>query len=443
MSERNLTHETSIFSLWLNWVITGGSLSLPILLSVYLPPLLIPIICLAFSAALIYYDRSSLRNHTAVCPLILTIAARTLFYSALIMVIISIMYSRGYITYFYDAESLNTAIPFVTLLIIGPVALVTSVWSYVRGKRYAACERCRLVLGTVSERGFIGQIFSHEVRFQRFFLIAISAVLTVIAWTYYALFYINVNINIPDKFFFGWIPMILYLVSVFYIGARCFTIWAYYYQDIDGSDKRHGSSTTIRILIISGNSFYLSRDDDEFNETPDGHMFDTPATVTLSHKEEMSIERATLHFCNMSRLDESDFTLRYMYTSREATGNRNTFHYICCPKSEAILKNSALDGKWYNLSQVERLLHNHELTPLLAAEIHRLYTVTMAWKTYDAEGKRLYKVKHYHPIFRLDGICDWDVDFNSQQWLKVARLNEDKPFFRLRKFWRNLSTIVP
>lgn len=78
---------------------------------------------------------------------------------------------------------------------------------------------------------------------------------------------------------------------------------------------------------------------------------------------------------------------------------------------------------------------------MLASEIHRLHTITMAWKTYDAEGRRLYKVKNYHPIFRLDGICDWDVDFNSPKWLDVARLNEDKRFFRLRKLWRSIYTV--
>lgn len=105
------------------------------------------------------------------------------------------------------------------------------------------------------------------------------------------------------------------------------------------------------------------------------------------------------------------------------------------------MEKSALRGRWYNLSQVERLLHNRELTPMLASEIHRLHTITMAWKTYDAEGRRLYKVKNYHPIFRLDGICDWDVDFNSPKWLDVARLNEDKRFFRLRKLWRSIYTV--
>lgn len=440
MSSKNITHETAIFGLWLNWVIAGGALSLPILLSVYIQPLFIPLISLVLAGAMLVYDRASLRSHTAVCPVILTIATRSLFYSSLIMVLISVIYTRGIISYFYDDETLNSSIPFITLLIVAPVVFLTTVWSQIRGKKYSACQRCAITLGSTSERGFLGKIFSQESRYQRYFMLGIWGVLSVIAWSYYTYFYINVNINIPDRFFFGWIPVILYLISVFYLGARCFTLWAYYYQDNNATERQQGASSSLRILIISGDKFFLSREE-EYNDIPDGYLVDTPATITLPHHKEISLENAARNFRDLSRLEKDDFTLRFMYVSREASGLRNTFHYICCPTSADVISKSSFKGRWYNLSQVERLLHNRDLSPMLASEIHRLYTVTMAWKTYDAEGRRLYKVKHYHPIFRLDGICDWDVDFNSPTWLNVARLNEDKPFFRLRKLWRSLYAV--
>ena len=82
------------------------------------------------------------------------------------------------------------------------------------------------------------------------------------------------------------------------------------------------------------------------------------------------------------------------------------------------------------------------LSPLLSTEINRLYTVAMMWKTYDREGRRLYRIKNYRPMFRINGIQDWDVDFNDPHWLYIARNNEDKPFFRLRKWWqKNISGI--
>ena len=60
----------------------------------------------------------------------------------------------------------------------------------------------------------------------------------------------------------------------------------------------------------------------------------------------------------------------------------------------------------------------------------------MAWKTYDRDGRRLYPIKNYRPTFRFRDFKTWDVDYNDLHWLDVATNNEDKPFYRLRRFWR-------
>ncbi len=125
---KNTSYESALFGLWLNWVIAGGVLFIPNLVSVYAPPQLIPIITYALAGALFIYNKSSLRSRKAVCPLLPTIAMRTLFMSATIMVIISIIYRRGLITYFYDQNTINSAKPFVTSLIISPVVFVNTLW---------------------------------------------------------------------------------------------------------------------------------------------------------------------------------------------------------------------------------------------------------------------------------------------------------------------------
>lgn len=442
MPSRNLTHETAIFGLWLNWVIAGGALFLPNILSVYIPPLYVPIICVVLAVGLLVYDRSSIRSHTAVCPLIPAIAMRSLLFSAIIMTLISIIYKRGMINYFYASDTLNGAIPFVTALIISPVTLAISLWAWIRDKKFFACHKCHVALGTLPERGFLGKLFSQESRYQLFFLLGISGALTLFTWIYYIYYYVNVNINVPDRFVFGWVPVTLFVISIFYLGARCFTIWAYYYQDVEGSDRMQGSMTSIRVLIIHGDNIFLSREG-EFSDVPDGNLYDTPATVSMSYMSTLSLERATVIMNNLTMIPTDCFTMRFTYKSEEASGDRNTFHYVCCVEDVEKVAESHITGKWFNLSQVERLLHNREISPLLAAELNRIYTITMAWKTYDFDGRRLYKVKNYHPLFRLKGICDWDVDFNSPHWLNVAHLNEDKAFFRLRRLIRRINAIIP
>ena len=81
-------------------------------------------------------------------------------------------------------------------------------------------------------------------------------------------------------------------------------------------------------------------------------------------------------------------------------------------------------------------MKNGEVNSLLAGEIYRIYTVTMAYKTYDREGMRLYNIKHYRPSFHLNEIRNILVDYNDPVWMYVAKDNEDKPFFRIKRAWR-------
>ena len=80
-------------------------------------------------------------------------------------------------------------------------------------------------------------------------------------------------------------------------------------------------------------------------------------------------------------------------------------------------------------------------TPL-ATELYRIHTITMAWKTYDRRGRRLYPVKNYRPTFRLGDLRKWDVDYDDTSWFSVAFNNEDRKFFRLRSLWQKVTGIL-
>ena len=60
----------------------------------------------------------------------------------------------------------------------------------------------------------------------------------------------------------------------------------------------------------------------------------------------------------------------------------------------------------------------------------------MAWKTYNRQGRRLYPIKHYKPIFRLRDFKEWDVDYNDPAWLQISEENEDTRFYRARRLLR-------
>lgn len=448
MSQSNPSQETAIFGLWLKWLIAEGALFIPNILSVYLPALYIPVVCIVLAVGLLLFERSSGRNFSLACPLILSVSVRSLLCSAAIMVIVSFIHRHGWVDYFMDPTTVNPAIPYVTALIISPVVLVFAGWAVLRGDKFGVCRRCVVEFGPKSERGPLGELITREGRYQLVFLLTISVVLTIFTWVYYLVWYVNININIPDRFVFGWVPIVLYVVSLFYMGARCFTLWSEYFEESGEAEEEHPASTALRILIIHGNSIFLTRVSDDDEESAQlaaamGKMarveFDTPTAFGIPYEKRLPQGRAGEMFSKLTGLGPDKYTMRYLYTSHEAAFGHNAFHYVCTPKDPEAIEESGIPGRWYNLSQFTSLYQNRELTPMLAAEIYRIYTVAMAWKTYDREGRRLYKVKNYRPLFRLEGICDWDVDFDSSHWLYVSRFNEDRPFWRLRRMFNRLS----
>ncbi|MCM1077109.1 MAG: hypothetical protein NC411_07090 [Bacteroides sp.] len=430
----HITNEKAIFTLWLNWTISVGCLAIPETVSIFLPKPWIPFVVFGLMFLLILYRNNGQKFKASSCDLVQTVCVRTLCTSAVIMIIISIIYARGFISLFYPEELINSEIPYLTILVLGPVAVFYTALALIEGDNASVCRRCIIRNGTASERGFLGKMFMQESRYQVRFLMFMSIVVSVTGWVYYAFFYINVNLNSADTFFFDWVPTIVYGLSIIFFGMRYFTLWSYYYNHIELNPFLSVNTSGVRFILLNDNDVYLSRTEG-FHDLPDGNKFDTPADISLSHRSYVSLEEATEHLCNMSGLMPEDFSLRFMYKSTDLSGRANIFHFICCLTSKDVIEKTAYRGQWCTLSQLQRLLYNHELTRILASEIHRLHTVTMAWKTYDSEGHRLYKIKRYRPAFRLKGICDWNVDFNDRHWLEVARFNEDSPFFRIRRIF--------
>lgn len=432
---QHITNEKAIFTLWLNWTIAVGALAMPQFSALVLPRPWIPAVTFLMMFLLILYRNTGHKFQVSSCDLVQTICVRTLCISATIMVLISIIYARGLISFFYPQELINVHVPYLSVLILAPVAAINCLYYALRGNKAGVCRRCIIKYGPATERGFLGKIFSQESRYQVHCLLLIATVLSAIGWFYYAYFYVNVNINSADNFFYNWIPLIFYGLSIIFFGMRYFTLWSYYYNHIELNPRVRMDGSGVRFLIIHDDSVFLSRVS-EFDDIPDGDKYDTPANLSLRHYHYVSLDEAATYLKNMSGMSDDDFSLRFMYKSNDLSGMANVFHFICCVSSKSVVDETSLRGEWYTLPQLQRLLYNHEMSHTLAAEIHRLHTVTMAWKTYDIDGYRLYKIKNYRPAFRLKGICEWNVDFNNPRWLDVARFNEDSPLFKLRRLVR-------
>ena len=100
-----------------------------------------------------------------------------------------------------------------------------------------------------------------------------------------------------------------------------------------------------------------------------------------------------------------------------------------------IIQQSRIKGEMYTLANIKKLIAENKVSGIFKSEIERIYKISMAWKTYNQKGNKIYNIKNYKPTFRVCDIKDWDVDYNDISWLFVSGNNADRPFFKIRKFW--------
>ncbi len=433
--ERRAANNYGIYSLWANWALALGLLVGVVLLSLVLPKLWLPLAAFIIASVLFSLVRYNRDAEQPGCFRLPYLACWSLVWSAAIMMIINLMHMDWIFGELDILDNANTEIPYITVLIIAPVTFVVTLWSVISGPKSWFCQDCQIRYGTAAERGFLGTLFNQEGEYQSRTLMYMSLFLSITEWGYYFFFYINFNLNSPDKFFYVWMPVIFYVLSLLYLGFRYAGLWTYYCQNIEGSTLRNGSTTLLRFLIVNEDRIFLHTPDTQVEDVrPTSLDIDTPASVALRFKRSLNEFEAETYFKGLSGISGSD--LRFIYVNTNFNTEYNIFHYACFVEDPTTIEQSRLKGDWYTLAEVEQLLKTRKASPVLGSELNRIYTVAMAWKKYDRNGNRLYKTKNYQPTFDLRDFKDWTVDFNDKSWLYVALNNEDRPFFRIRRFWR-------
>lgn len=432
ISKRKRNLDMAIITLWLHWAIATSTLALPILLGYFMPLKWLPLIIVMEIIGLYYYIRSSAVTVPR-CYLIMNICARALICSCVIMVIINMAFSTGAIHSLYESDTLNREIPFIPTLIISPSACFFALMASIKKSRQSFCQNCIIRYGSAAERGFIGGIYKQEGNRQSELLAWLTGVITVFDWGYYLICYINVNFNQSDTFFLVVIPVGFYILTLIYTALRYSGLLAYYSREAIGAARARGSITQLRFLVVYDNSIFLGPDDPE-QSSP---RLDTPYSLTIHYCKDIPIELVKDYFCNLAQAP--DATLKYIYTSESGNLDGTIRHYIATISNKDDIDYSLHpDGQWYTFYQLKQMVNARKLAPLLRAEIVRIYTTVMTWKTYDDNRHRLYKIKNYRPTFHLQQLPDWNVDFNDNRWLFIAANNEDIRFFKLRRFVKRL-----
>lgn len=432
-----LENSEGIFRLWLNWVMGTGALTLLVVATLWIKHLWMPFVAFALEGLLFISVRNNRKRIFPICHLLPFTVMRIMFWSGIVMLIINGLYSRWIVDRVFDVENINHEIPFITQLIVGPVSMIVLLWAKIKKRDLAFCLDCKMSHGTPAERGFLGVLFSQEGQFQNNLLLGISTFSTVVSWIYYAVFYSNSYFSNMDKYIFVWCPVLLFIAGLIYTAVRYIGVWRYYERNIEGTTIRTGRNTRIRFLMIYDNYIGLKVPDEKKEQMlPGSSKIDTPAwTVTKFHNTVPDYD-AQEYFRQLTHIPHAD--VRFAYSNLSGNADCNIFHFLVFldqKQKEAFTRENE-ETHWFTLYEVSKLINNKETSPLLSAEIVRIHTMAMAWKTYHSNGKRRYAIKHYTPTFRLRDLHKWDIDFNDPKWLRVADNNEDVRFYRLRRFWR-------
>lgn len=432
MSEKNnrTFHIDSVQSaLWRNWALGAGAISLPLLLGLWIPMFWIAIITVVEAWVLVVAMKSNYKGMINTCSLLLHLATRILITSALIMMGIVILCTDWLVPTVIHLQLYNSEIPFITCLIVFPCTIFFCLtWLYA-GLGDTHCRDCQRRNGYYAGDNIAVTLYYKETRYQVILLLSLAILLGAIEYWYYFARYINSDFNAPDHFFFNFMPTAVYLLSLLFMYGRYVSMGTLYKAlDPNGHTKRN--RTVVRFLIFCG--------DELLAHLGPNNLFDTPAEKVINRTRSISENQARFMLQEMMPIE--NFSLRYCFTNDGFAIGSNIIHYAAfLPEN---LRDSVPDDDvWMNPYMLDAALAQNSLNPVFANELFRLHTITMAWKTYDRKGRRLYPIRHYRPTFRFRDLPNWDVDYDDETWFDIANNNEDRKFYRLRNFWNNITDV--
>lgn len=241
-------HLKSVFTLWSNWLAaTGAIIAVPVL-GLWISCTWLPLVVFGIEICIYFLSYNQSEKSYAPCALIPYLATRILFWSAIVMVAINLLYSYRVVHRFFDPELLNDSIPYIPILIVAPVTVLVALRSRYRNGNLIFCQFCQQRNGLAHERGFIGKTYNQESRYQTSLMINLFTIVSVVCWGYYLLKYININLNRADTFMFVWCPVLIWFLVGIHIGVRYSAFWNYYNQNLAGSAQQTGQHTRLRIF---------------------------------------------------------------------------------------------------------------------------------------------------------------------------------------------------
>lgn len=412
----------------MNWAVAFGAIALSLVFPRIMPHFWVPlpIYIVAYFVVMFMHRREAAGMGTNLA--VVKAAALTLSWSATVMLAINILHYFNIGEEIFRWSTGNPDVPFITGLVIFPVMALMSFWIIATGYGQNVLGDYHMrSKGPAEGASVVSSFLTRANRYQVNIFLAIGVGITCIDWWYYYKYYINVNMNTPDVFFFNWMPIIFYAASLYFMWVRYSSIAMILGPIIDAGNER---GILVRFLVVSGDKMLL---------TPNRFgRWDTPVETRVEPLKAHNENEIREIFDRITDFPEA--SLKYLYESSATTLSSMQLHYAAFVPDEAG-DSQPESAQWFTLDQIDRLLRKAELSAEFTDELYRLFTITMAWKTYDQHGIRLYPIKNYRPTFRLRDMKNWTVDYDDPNWMVVANNNQDRPFFRTRRLWQKLTGV--
>lgn len=421
------------------WVIACGGVTFVIILSLWASPLWQPLFDIIVALVVFSFAPRARRSHTHPCGRLAKCVIYALIITAIISFTINLFFHTEFILYFFDRKTLNESLPYITPLIIFPALSVVSAFNATKGVSDAHSRQCHLHNEYNPSHPHYGRAVHGVYRKLLSYLATICLAVAIVDWIYYSFFYQNVSLNTPDRFFFFVFPTAVYVWSLFYIRERYTSVLLPTGRpaiDYATNSDSITNKSILRFLIIHNDRLLLDVSSAMIAEC----LIDTPAIVYDSFDNDYSIDRAKQKFERLSGLSPNDFSIKTLFTSPNTVDRNMVYHFLVnipddVPVTPGDGNPGDLTGKWVTLDYIDRYMKMGVISPVLNAEIYRVYTVAMAWKAYDRDGRRRYPIRRYRPTFRLRDAHKWDVDYEDPIWIKIAHTNEDSFWWFISRFF--------
>lgn len=438
MNSRIATPESNALAvICREWYINFGAITAAVLISLWANPLWMPLYELILAVLLAIFGPGRKISSGEPCGRITLITVYTLLFTALISFIINVAYHTELIHLVFDISTLNHSIPYITSLVIFPVCFVLT--AVLNSKKVYAhhVHNCHLHNQFNSAQPTFGRMVHATYRSLLKRLTVMVAIISIIDWGYYFLCYRNNVINSPDRFFFFFVPAAIYVWSIVFVN-RSYSLLAMtngrliHAKTTDGENQIDvlTDSSVVRFLVVRHGTLLLDVSESAIRDC----NIDTPLVEIKPLSFKGSIETARRDFEHRTGI--SDFRIRELYHNHSKVYNNNIYHFLVSIDNDNV-NTDLLPGQWVGIDEIDRMMRMGVASTQFTDEVFRIYTIAMAWKTYDRKGRRRFPIRNYHPNFRLTDLFDYDVDFSDDHWLKVSRINQDGNLWHLRRFRLN------